>query len=173
MIAHIAQASAAQVEEAVNAADKAFIEWGQTTPKDRAALLLQVADVIEEQGEVLARLESQNCGKPYQRVLEDEIPAIADVFRFFAGATRCLSGPVAGEYLPDHVHDPSRSCWGDRVDRAVELSINDGGMEISPALAAGNTVVLKPSEQTPLTAFHLSQTLADLSQPVWLTCYSV
>lgn len=163
VIAHIAQASAAQVDEAVNAADKAFTEWGQTTPKERAALLLQVADVIEQQGEVLAKLESQNCGKPYQRVLEDEIPAIADVFRFFAGATRCLSGPVAGEYLPDHTSMIRRDPVGVIASIAPwNYPLMMAAWKLAPALAAGNTVVLKPSEQTPLTAFHLCQTLADL-----------
>ena len=98
----INEATAAQVDAAVRAADHAFEAWSQSTPKDRSALLLKLADAIEAHGEELARLESDNCGKPYAAALNDEIPAIADVFRFFAGASRCLNGSAAGEYLPGH-----------------------------------------------------------------------
>ena len=92
VLVEIAEASTCQVEAAVLAADQAFEGWAQTPPKDRAQLLLKLADRIEEQAQTLARLESLNCGKPYQAALNDEIPAIADVFRFFAGASRCMSG---------------------------------------------------------------------------------
>lgn len=98
----IAEASAEQVDAAVRAADAAFAEWGQTTPKVRAECLLKLADVIEENGQVFAELESRNCGKPLHSAFNDEIPAIVDVFRFFAGAARCLNGLAAGEYLEGH-----------------------------------------------------------------------
>lgn len=102
VILEIAEASPAQVDAAVQAADNAFAEWGQTTPKARAECLLKLADSIEQNALEFARLESQNCGKPLHCVINDEIPAIVDVFRFFAGAARCLSGLAAGEYLEGH-----------------------------------------------------------------------
>lgn len=102
LLLEIAEASAAQVDAAVQAADRAFAEWGQTTPKTRAECLLKLADAIEAHGEDFARLESLNCGKPLHCALGDEIPAVVDVFRFFAGAARCLNGLAAGEYLDGH-----------------------------------------------------------------------
>ena len=96
-IVAIAESSEEQIEAAVEAAAKAFDGWSATVPKDRAALLLKVADHIEAEGEAYARLESLNCGKPYSAVLNDEIPAIADVFRFFAGAARTQHGEITGE----------------------------------------------------------------------------
>ncbi|WP_312837839.1 aldehyde dehydrogenase family protein, partial [Atlantibacter hermannii] len=102
VVLEIPEATAEQVNEAVEAADAAFDQWGQTSPKERAEALLKLADVIEEHAETFAKLESLNCGKPYHCVLNDEIPAVVDVFRFFAGAARCLNGLAAGEYLPGH-----------------------------------------------------------------------
>ena len=100
VITQVAEASEEQVAAAVSAAAKAFPGWAATVPKDRAALLLKLADRIEAEAQDFAALESQNCGKPLSAALNDEIPAIADVFRFFAGAARALHGSVAGEYLP-------------------------------------------------------------------------
>ena len=122
VLLEIAEASAEQVNAAVRAADAAFAEWGQTTPKARAECLLKLADVIEENGQVFAELESRNCGKPLHSAFNDEIPAIVDVFRFFAGAARCLNGLAAGEY-------PSRSVGGRGFYRTVELSADDGCVE--------------------------------------------
>jgi aminobutyraldehyde dehydrogenase len=96
------EASLQQVEAAVGAAEKAFPKWSGTTPAERSALLLKLADTIERNAESLAALEALNCGKPRVRVLNDEIPAIADCFRFFAGAVRTMHGAVAGEYLAGH-----------------------------------------------------------------------
>src|SRR4029453_10670157 len=98
-LCRIAEATPDQVAAAVAAADKALPGWSHTAPKDRAAALLKIADRIEANGEELARLESNNCGKPYTAALNDEIPAIADVFRFFAGAARCLGGSADAEVL--------------------------------------------------------------------------
>lgn len=90
VLVRITEASGAQVHAAVQSADAAFDAWSQTPPKDRAALLLKLAERIDAQAHVFARLEADNCGKPFNAVLLDELPAVSDVFRFFAGAVRCL-----------------------------------------------------------------------------------
>ncbi|MBO3275622.1 gamma-aminobutyraldehyde dehydrogenase [Pseudomonas schmalbachii] len=163
VIGKIAEASEAQVDGAVRAADAAFDGWSQTAPKDRAMLLLRLADKIEEHGEELARLESDNCGKPYSAALNDEIPAIADVFRFFAGACRCLPGSAAGEYLPGFTSMIRRDPVGVVASIAPwNYPLMMAAWKLGPALAAGNTVVLKPSEQTPLTALRLAEFIAEL-----------
>ncbi|MEF9900230.1 MAG: gamma-aminobutyraldehyde dehydrogenase [Pseudomonas sp.] len=163
VLVEINEASEDQVDAAVRAADRAFESWSQTTPKDRSLLLLKLAQSIEAHGEELARLESDNCGKPYAAALNDEIPAIADVFRFFAGATRCLGGSAAGEYLPGHTSMIRRDPLGVVASIAPwNYPLMMVAWKIAPALAAGNTVVLKPSEQTPLTALRLAQLAADL-----------
>lgn len=162
----IAEASEAQIASAVEAAAGAFPSWSATVPKDRAALLLKVADRIEAEAAEYASLESQNCGKPYNAVLNDEIPAIADVFRFFAGAARTLHGAVAGEYLPGFTSMVRRDPIGVVASIAPwNYPLMMAAWKLSPALAAGNTVVIKPSEQTPLTAFKLATLLAELFPP--------
>ena len=102
VIANINEASLAQVEQATKAAATAFQTWSKTTPKDRATMLLALADSIDANAETLAELESMNCGKPYAAALGDELPAVADVFRYFAGAARNMHGSAAGEYLAGH-----------------------------------------------------------------------
>ncbi|ACS85105.1 aminobutyraldehyde dehydrogenase [Musicola paradisiaca] len=165
-IAAIAQADLAQVDAAVNAADAAFAHWGQTTPKTRAALLLKLADTIEAHAQALAKLESLNCGKPFHAALNDEIPAVADVFRFFAGAARCLNGSAAGEYLEGHTSMIRRDPIGVVASIAPwNYPLMMAAWKLAPALAAGNCVVLKPAEQTPLTTFYLASLLADLFPP--------
>ena len=101
-ILKIAEASLGQLDQAVDAAEAAFASWSQTTPAQRSAYLLQIADAIEKDADGFAALEALNCGKPINAVKNDEIPAIVDCWRFFAGAIRSLHGPVAGEYLPGH-----------------------------------------------------------------------
>lgn len=162
-IVEIAETSAAQLDAAVSAAEAAFPLWAQTSPKDRAALLLKLADCIEANAEEFARLESQNCGKPFSAVLNDEIPAIADVFRFFAGASRCMVGSAAGEYLPDHTSMIRRDPIGVVASIAPwNYPLMMVAWKLGPALAAGNTVVLKPSEETPLTALKLAEFIAEI-----------
>jgi aminobutyraldehyde dehydrogenase len=157
------EASEAQVNLAVEAADRAFDSWSQTTPKDRSTLLLQLADAIDANAEALARLESDNCGKPYTAALEDELPAVADVFRFFSGASRCMGGSAGGEYLEGHTSMVRRDPVGVIASIAPwNYPLMMTAWKIAPALAAGNCVVLKPSEQTPLTALKLAELAAQI-----------
>ncbi|NWC66102.1 aminobutyraldehyde dehydrogenase [Cedecea sp. P7760] len=163
LLLEVAEATVQQVNDAVLAADKAFAEWGQTTPKERAEHLLALADAIEQHGEAFARLESQNCGKPFHCVLNDEIPAVVDVFRFFAGASRCLSGLAAGEYLSGHTSMIRRDPVGVVASIAPwNYPLMMAAWKLAPALAAGNCVVIKPSEITPLTAFKLAELAKDI-----------
>ncbi len=165
-IARVSEASEEQISAAVKAATKAFPGWAATVPKDRATLLLKLADRIEAEGAEFAKLESRNCGKPYAAALNDEIPAIADVFRFFAGAARTLHGAVAGEYLPGFTSMIRRDPVGVVASIAPwNYPLMMAAWKMAPALAAGNTVVLKPSEQTPLTALKLATILAELFPP--------
>jgi aminobutyraldehyde dehydrogenase len=162
-IAQVPEASREQVEAAVGAAKAAFKGWSQTTPKDRAALLLKLADKIESEASVLAELESRNTGKPLAAALNDEMPAIADVFRFFAGAARTQHGAVAGEYLPGFTSMIRRDPVGVVASIAPwNYPLMMAAWKLGPALAGGNTVILKPSEQTPLTALQLGEYLGEL-----------
>ena len=163
VLLEIAEASPEQVDAAVQAADRAFRTWGQTTPKARAECLLKLAEVIEQNADTFARLESQNCGKPLHCVLNDEIPAIVDVFRFFAGATRCLNGLAAGEYMEGHTSMIRRDPVGVVASIAPwNYPLMMAAWKLGPALAAGNCVVLKPSEITPLTALKLAELAKDI-----------
>ena len=162
-IISLPEASEGQIDEAIASAQKAFSKWSRTPPGERAGLLLRLADAIETRADEFARLESNNCGKPFHCVMGDEIPAIVDCLRFFAGAARCQQASAAGEYLRGHTsivrRDPvgvvaSIAPWNYPLMMAV--------WKISPALAAGNTVVLKPSEQTPLTTLGLAKLAAEI-----------
>ena len=101
-LTQIREASAEQVEAAILAAHRAFTDWSRTTPAQRAAVLLAIADAIEQRAAPLARLEALNCGKPLHLARQDDLVACVDVFRFFAGAVRCQQGQLAGEYLPGY-----------------------------------------------------------------------
>ena len=163
VLVQIPEASVAQVFKAVKSADKALALWAKQTPKDRATVLLQIADRVEQHGEELARLESLNCGKPYSAALNDEIPAIADVFRFFAGAARCLNGSAAAEYLPGHTSMIRRDPIGVIASIAPwNYPLMMAAWKMAPALAAGNCLVLKPSEITPLTSLRFFELIADI-----------
>ena len=163
VLLEIAEASPQQVNAAVEAADRAFVEWGQSTPKHRAECLLTLADTIESHALTLAKLESLNCGKPLHCVLNDEIPAIVDVFRFFAGAARCLNGLAAGEYLEGHTSMIRRDPVGVVASIAPwNYPLMMAAWKLAPALAAGNCVVIKPSEITPLTALALAELAKDI-----------
>ncbi|KFE64831.1 gamma-aminobutyraldehyde dehydrogenase [Hyalangium minutum] len=166
VLAKVPEASPAQIQAAVKAAEKAFPGWARTPPKDRATALLKLADAIEAKGAELARLESRNCGKPYALALNDEIPAIADVFRFFAGAARCLPGMATGEYAAGYTSMIRRDPLGVVASIAPwNYPLMMAAWKLAPAVAAGNTVVLKPSEQTPLTTLKLAELIAGLFPP--------
>ncbi len=156
------EASVEQVDAAVNGAVEAFAGWSRTTPAERAAALLRIADRIEAEGEDFGRLEALNCGKPINAAIGDEIPAIVDTFRFFAGAVRNMHGPVAGEYLQGHTSMIRRDPVGVVASVAPwNYPLMMMAWKLAPALAGGNTVVFKPSEQTPLTALTCARILAE------------
>jgi betaine-aldehyde dehydrogenase len=154
------------VDRAVAAAVEAFDGWAGTPPGERARALLRMADLIEERGEEIADLESADAGKPRGAVLEDEVPVMADNLRFFAGAARTMEGRAAGEYMADRTSFVRRepvgvvgqiTPWNYPLMMAI--------WKIGPALAAGNTVVLKPAETTPLTTLLFAEWCADLLPP--------
>ena len=162
-IAQVPEASAAQVEAAVAAADKAFRTWSRTTPAERAGLLLKLADAIDKDADGFAAVESLNCGKPLLRMRQDEMPVGADCFRYFAGAARTMHALATGEYIAGYTsmvrRDPigvigSITPWNYPLLMAI--------WKLAPALAGGNTVVIKPSEITPLSTLKLAKTIAEI-----------
>ena len=162
VIAQVNEAAEEQITAAVGAASKAFAGWAGTVPKDRATLLLKLADRIEAEAQEFASLESQNCGKPLSSALNDEIPAIVDVFRFFAGACRAMHGAVAGEYLPGFTSMIRRDPIGVVASIAPwNYPLLMAAWKLGPALAAGNTVVLKPDPNTPWNATRLGRLIAE------------
>jgi aminobutyraldehyde dehydrogenase len=165
-IVEVAEASEEQVDAAVKAAADAFPGWAATPPKDRSAVLLKLANRIEADADGFADLESRNCGKPLAAVKGDEIPAIADVFRFFAGAARSLTGALAGEYIAGFTSMIRRDPIGVVGSIAPwNYPLMMAAWKLAPAVAAGNTIVLKPSEQTPLTTLQLATAIAELFPP--------
>ncbi len=155
--------TAAEVDRAVKAARAAFPGWSQATPAERATALLALADLIEANAEEIARLEALNAGKPLAAVAGDELPVMADNLRFFAGAARCLEGRAAGEYMQGYTSFTRREAIGvigqvTPWNYPLMMAI----WKIAPALAAGNTVVLKPAETTPVTTVRFAQLAADV-----------
>ena len=162
-ITQVNEASLAQIEAAASAATSAFKTWKKTTPGQRGTMLLALADAIDANAIAFAELESQNCGKPYLAALNDEMPAVADVFRFFAGAIRTMTGSLAGEYLPEHTSMIRRDPLGVVASIAPwNYPLMMAAWKLGPALAAGNTVILKPSEMTPLTTLKLGELVNDI-----------
>ena len=150
------------VDRAVEAAKKALPGWLESTPGERAELLLKLADLIDEHAEELAEIESRNVGKPLSYA-RDELPICSDNVRFFAGAARVLEGKSAGEYMRGYTSFVRRepigvvggiTPWNYPLMMAV--------WKFAPALAAGNVQVLKPSEQTPLSLLRLLQVAQDV-----------
>jgi len=163
VIASTPLSSEEDVNRAVASARKAFETWGTTTPAERSAALLKLADRIEENADEIADIESANAGKPRQAFLEDEVPAMADQLRFFAGACRVMEGKAVGEYLEGYTSMVRREPIGVIGQIAPwNYPMMMALWKIGPALATGNTVVLKPAETTPMSALKMAELGADL-----------
>ena len=163
VILTLPEANEDQIDRAVKAARAAFDSWSRTTPAERSGYLLKIADRIEAEAEAFARLEALNTGKPVNAALNDELPAIADCYRYFAGAVRNMHGAVAGEYLAGHTSMIRRDPIGVVASIAPwNYPLMMMAWKLAPAIAGGNTVVMKPSEQTPLTALRMARVLAEV-----------
>src|SRR3954454_5006464 len=161
-LAESPRSSQEDVDRAVSAAAKAFEAWGQTTPQDRSLALLKLADALESHGDEIAALEARNAGKPLQAVKEDEIPFMVDNLRFFAGAARCMEGKSAAEYLEGYTSFIRREPVGVIGQIAPwNYPLMMGVWKFGPALATGNTVVLKPAETTPMSTLRFAELAAD------------
>jgi aminobutyraldehyde dehydrogenase len=164
-ICEVAQGTAEDADAAVLAALEAKEAWGRTLPKKRAEILLAIADRLEENADLLARLESLNTGKPLM-VSEDDVASSIDSFRFMAGAARATTSLAAGEYAEDHLSVILREPLGVvGVVTPWNYPLLMAVWKMAPILAAGNTIVLKPSEQTPLTTLKFAELTADLLPP--------
>ena len=162
VIAEVPRGTQADVDRAVEAAKKAWPEWREVTPAERAELLLKLADLIDEHTEELAQLESQNVGKPLAAA-RDEMPVCADNLRFFAGAARILEGRATGEYMAGYTSWIRREPIGIVGQIAPwNYPLMMAVWKFAPALAGGNVSVLKPSEQTPLSTLRLAQLASDV-----------
>jgi betaine-aldehyde dehydrogenase len=157
---------AADVQAACQAAARGFERWRDATPAERSRALARIADAIEERGEELVRLECENTGKPFQLTMDEELPPMVDQIRFFAGAARVLNGLSTGEYMAGHTsmirREPVGVCaqvtpWNYPAMMAV--------WKFAPAIAAGNAVVLKPSDTTPVTTVWLAELAAEFLPP--------
>ncbi|MET0451391.1 MAG: gamma-aminobutyraldehyde dehydrogenase [Mycobacterium sp.] len=162
VIATVPAGTKDDVNEAVAAADVAFLDWAETPPGERAQALLKLADRLEAHAEEFAELESANVGKPLH-IARGEVEFAVDNFRFFAGAARVLEGKAAGEYSRTHTSFLRRDPLGVAGNIAPwNFPLVTATWKIGPPLVTGNTLVLKPSEQTPLTALKLAELAADL-----------
>ncbi len=162
-IAQIAEASAEQVDAAVRTSDEAFENFRHVPPVERAALLLGIADVIEANQDELAELESHDVGKPWPSARDDEFPLTIDTFRFFAGAARTMMGSAAGEYVAGHTSMIRRDPVGPVAAIAPwNYPLMMAAWKLAAPLAAGCSVVLKPSEITPLSTLRLAELLQDV-----------
>lgn len=159
----VKEAGEDQIDAAVNAAAEAFETFSATTPAERSALLLQIADVIERNSLELAELESLDVGKPWPSAHDDEMPLTIDVFRFFAGAARTMTGSAAGEYIAGHTSMIRRDPVGPVAAIAPwNYPLMMASWKLAAPIAAGCSVVLKPSELTPLSTLKLGELLQDV-----------
>jgi len=156
----------ADVDLALRTAADAFAGWRRTTPSERSLALIRIADALEARAEDLVRAECENTGKPFQLTMDEEIPPMIDQIRFFASAARHLQGLAAAEYMSGHTsfirREPVGVCgavtpWNYPMMMAV--------WKFAPALAAGNTMVLKPSDTTPATALLMAEVMAEHLPP--------
>jgi betaine-aldehyde dehydrogenase len=162
VIATVPASGSEDVDRAVKAAGAAFPDWQRTTPQDRSLMLLKLADAVEARADEIGALESRNGGKPRGAAV-DEVTTMADNLRFFAGAARVMEGKAANEYIADRTSFIRRDPVGVVASIAPwNYPIYMAGWKIGPALAAGNTVVLKPSVRTPLTSLVLAEVAADI-----------
>jgi betaine-aldehyde dehydrogenase len=162
VFAKSAVSSEQEIDAACKAAARAFESWGQTTPSERQLALLKIADAIEARAEELVAVESENTGKPKALVLSEEVPPMVDQIRFFAGAARVLEGTSAGEYMTGYTSFIRREPIG--VCAAVTPWNYPAMMAVwkwAPALAAGNTMVLKPSDTTPASTVWMAELMAE------------
>jgi len=166
VVAHAPVSGAQDVDRAYSAAAAAFETWGQTTPSQRQHALLRLADALEARSDELVHLEAQNTGKPWALTASEEVPPMVDQVRFFAGAARVLEGRAAGEYLAGH------TSWIRREPIGVIGQVTPWNYpmmmavwKFAPALAAGNTVVLKPSDTTPETTLLMAEIAAEFLPP--------
>ena len=165
VIANVPASSQEDVDRAVNAAETAFESWKKTTPQDRSLLLLKIADALEAKADELGRLESANAGKPVGAAI-DEMTTSVDLFRFFAGAARVMDGLAANEFLAGHTSIIRRDPIGVVASIAPwNYPLYMATWKLGPALATGNTVVLKPSARTPLTALAFAEILSEILPP--------
>src|SRR3954467_15440923 len=152
----------ADVDAACRDAERAFEAWRDTTPSERQRALLKIADAIEERAAELVAVESQNTGKPVELTTEEEVPPMCDQIRFFAGAARVLEGKSAGEYMRGFTSFVRREPVG--VCAAVtpwNYPAMMGVWKWAPALAAGNAMVLKPSDTTPASSIWMAEVMAE------------
>jgi 1-pyrroline dehydrogenase len=164
-IAEVQRSTAEDAERAVEAAKAALPEWLEATPAERSELLHKLADVIEENADELAAIESKNVGKPLSYA-KDEMPVSVDNIRFFAGAARVLEGRAAGEYMRGYTSMIRREPLGIVAGIAPwNYPLMMAVWKFSPALAAGNVQVLKPSEQTPLSLLRFMELAEDVIPP--------
>ena len=156
----------ADVDAACKAAERAFEKWRDTIPAERSLALIRIADAIESKADEFVKLECENTGKPVEMTMSEEIPPMVDQIRFFAGAARVLEGRSAGEYMANHTsfirREPVGVCaqvtpWNYPMMMAV--------WKWAPAIAAGNTVVLKPSDTTPVTTVRMAEVMAEFLPP--------
>jgi betaine-aldehyde dehydrogenase len=156
------KSNAADVDKAMKAASDAFVDWCDSTPSERQRAVLKIADAIEARADEFVAIESENCGKPMGLTASEEVPPMVDQIRFFAGAARNLEGKSAGEYMRGMTsfvrREPIGVCaqvtpWNYPMMMAV--------WKWAPAIAAGNTVVLKPSDTTPASTVFKAQIMSE------------
>ena len=162
-VAEVSEASAEQVDTAVRSSEEAFEGFSRSTPAERSALLLQIADCLEANQDELAELESLDVGKPWPSARDDEMPLTIDVFRFFAGAARTMTGSAAGEYVAGHTSMIRRDPVGPVAAIAPwNYPLMMAAWKLAAPIAAGCTVVLKPSEIPPLSTLRAAELLNDI-----------
>jgi betaine-aldehyde dehydrogenase len=162
-IAEVPEGTAADVDRAVAAARKAYDEtWSDATPGERMRALLKMADIVEEHADEIGRLESENVGKVLALTMSEEVPVIADQFRFFASGARVLEGLAAGEYMKGYTSILRREPIGVAgLIAPWNYPLYMAAWKLGPALAAGNTIVIKPAENTPLTLLKFAHWIAE------------